>query len=145
MEAGNLVRTKAPRTQCEDQEAVFWTVGRLVERADVLGGETRRIGIVIGIVRPVELLVEAISWVDDGPFAPDQMSVPVRDDEVNPAFGLTAIELVVETVERCPARVDRLICRDIATAIDGRHEVVCVVLVAVGSDLAIQSVAERID
>jgi len=103
VEAGNLVRTKAPRTQCEDQEAVFWTVGRLVERADVLGGETRRIGIVIGIVRPVELLVEAISWVDDGPFAPDQMSVPVRDDEVNPAFGLTAIELVVETVERCPA------------------------------------------
>jgi hypothetical protein len=61
------------------------------------------------------------------------------------AFGLTAIEIVVEAVERCPARINGLVRRNIAIASDGRQEVVCVVLVAVGGDVTIQSVAERID
>ena len=83
MEASNLARTKAPRTQCEDQEAVVWIVGRLVERADVLGDETWCVGIVLVPVRPVELLVEAIGGIDGGPFASDEMRVPVRADSLH--------------------------------------------------------------
>ena len=47
VEARDFARAKPPRTQCEDQEVFFLIVGRLVERTDVLGGETRCVDIVI--------------------------------------------------------------------------------------------------
>ena len=47
VEAGDLVRTKAPRTQCEDQGALAKVIRCLVEYTDVLDSEICSTGFVI--------------------------------------------------------------------------------------------------
>jgi len=54
-------------TQGEYQEAVLLVVCRIVECANVLGGETWCIRIVVIAVRPIELVVEAVSGVHRSP------------------------------------------------------------------------------
>jgi hypothetical protein len=73
------------------------------------------------------------------------MRIPVRNREMNPAFGLPTVEIRVQTVERCPTRIDCFVGWDIAVSSNGCHEVIGIILPAVGGDIAVQSVAEGID
>ena len=64
---------------------------------------------------------------------------------MNRAFGLPAIEILVQAVERYPVRTNDFVRGHIAIVSDGRYKVIRVVLAAVVGDVAVQSVAERVD
>jgi len=72
------------------------------------------------------------------------MRIPVRDREMNPAFGLSTVEIHMQPVERRPTRINCFVSWDIALPGDGCHKVVGSILFTVGGDVAVQSVAEGI-
>jgi len=71
------------------------------------------------------------------------MRIPVRDREMNPAFGLSTVG---STCSRSNAatRINCFVSWDIALPGDGYHKVVGSILFTVGGDVAVQSVAEGI-
>jgi hypothetical protein len=58
---------------------------------------------------------------------------------------LPTVEIRVQTVERCPTRIDCFVGWDITIPSYRGHEVIGIILPAVGGDIAVQSVAEGID
>jgi hypothetical protein len=64
------------------------------------------------------------------------MRIPVRNREMNPAFGLPTVEILVQAVERCPTRIDCFIECDITILSNGDYKIIGVILLAVGGDIA---------
>ena len=115
MECSNLARAKPPCTECYHEQLLAIAFRSGVKCAYVFGDKPWIIGLV-GI--PVELLVEASGRIDASAFAPDQMGVPVVDDVVDAAFGLSTVEFVVELIEGGPAAVDSFVRWSVTIASD---------------------------